>query len=615
MIDKNFERVLNKILNKVDKPARYIGGEVNSIKADFDKAKVRFAFSYPDIYEIGMSYNGMDLIYELVNREGFLCERVFAPWVDMEGEMRKEGLPLFSLESKRPIKDFDFFGFTLQYDMSYTNILNMLDLAGIPLRSANRTEDDPIIIAGGPCAVNPEPMADYIDIFLLGDGEDLIPEVLRLYAQVKDEGLSRDDFLEKALDLEGTYVPKYYKEIYQGQKLVGRETLHPRAKEIISKRWVEDFDSCYHTQKPIIPHVQSVHDRVVTEIFRGCTQGCRFCQAGMTYRPIRNRSVQSILDQSSDMLAATGYDDISLSSLSTCDFPELNRLVDELQKKYQGQNIRISLPSLRLDSDSLGVLKQIQKAGRKTGLTFAPEAGSQRLRDVINKNITDEDIENAVAFAFREGYSTIKLYFMIGLPTEEKEDLDGIVKISKKIVDMFFDQDSEDQKGNLKVSVSSSCFVPKPFTPFQWEKQDDLSTMYDKANYIRKQMRDPKASYSYHDPRLSMLECVVTRGDRRLGSVIERAFKKGCIFDSWAEHFKYYEWLEAFEEEGIDLAYYTRELDQDERLPWDFIDVGVSKEFLARERAKAYGGSLSPDCRNQCYACGVNKKYKGVYCP
>lgn len=612
----NKEWKLNASLNRVSKPARYIGGEVNSTEKLFDQTKVRFAFSYPDVYEIGMSYNGTDLIYSMINsRDDYLCERVFAPWIDMEDELRKEDLSLFSLESKTPIKEFDFLGFTLQYEMSYTNILNILDLSGLALRSKNRSEEDPVVIGGGPCAYNPEPIADFFDMFLIGDGEESILEILDLYNKVKESGGSKDDYLKKVAKIDGVYVPKFYEEIYCDSYLIGRKKLYHEASDKIKKRYVKDFNNTFYTKKPIIPNIEAVHDRVVTEIFRGCTQGCRFCQAGILYRPIRERSVDNIIGQLDQLLEESGYDEISLSSLSTCDFPKLEELIKEILKKYDDSSVTVSLPSLRMDSKSLGVLKEIE-SGRKGSLTFAPEAGSQRLRDIINKNITDEDIDRAINFAFQEGYSTIKLYFMIGLPLENEKDLMGIKDIAYRIKDAFFKQDVDDMQGNLKINVSASCFVPKAFTPFQWEGQDDLEALYEKANLIRASILDSKINFSYHDPKLSMLEAVVARGDRRVSYLIEKAFLLGARFDAWQETFDYDLWLRAADETSIDLAFYAnRKRDFAEVLPWDFIDVGVSKKFLKREWEKAYSQTLSPDCRDICHGCGVNKNYPGVYCP
>ncbi len=608
---------LNSALNRVNKPARYVGMEVNSVIKDWDRVDLKFAFAFPDIYEIAMSYNGLNLIYGLINdRENMLCERVFAPWTDMESEMRKNGIELYGLESKKSIKEFDFLAFTLQYEMSYTNILNMIDLAGLELRSKNRSEVDPIVIAGGPCAYNPEPLADFIDIFYIGEGEEGLIELLEYYLACKEKNMTKGEIIRSAASMEGIYIPSLYEEIYNDDGTIKeRLKLDPNAPSIINKRYIEDLNSVYTNPKPLLPNIEAVHDRVVEEIFRGCTGGCRFCQAGMIYRPIREKNIDTIMEHIDTMLENSGYDGISLSSLSTCDFPELELLVHKLVERYTDENIKISLPSLRLDSKSLSVLKEIEKM-KKTGLTFAPEAGSQRLRDVINKNITMEDIKRAVSFAFDEGYSTIKLYFMIGLPTETIVDVLGIKDIAYKIKDMFFERDLTKIKGNLKITASSSCFVPKPFTPFQWEAQDSLDKLYEKANLLKSEIKDKKISYNYHDPKVSRIEAVIARGDRRVGKVIERAYISGCYFDGWGDYFNYDKWESAFEEEGLDMGFYAnRERNTAEVLPWDFIDIGVTKAFLVKEREKAFNAEVSVDCREKCHGCGVNRRYPGGYCP
>lgn len=614
MIDIN---KLNSALNRVNKPARYVGMEVNSVIKDWDSVGVKLAFAFPDIYEITMSYNGLNLIYGLINdKENMLCERVFSPWTDMESEMRQNGIELYGLESKRAIRDFDFLAFTLQYEMSYTNILNMLDLAGLELRSKNRSEKDPIVIAGGPCAYNPEPLADFVDIFYIGEGEEGIIELLEHYLECKEKNMSKEEFLQSVTNIGGIYVPCLYDEVYNSDGTIKeRLVLKTNAPVTINKRYINNLDTVYTNPKPLLPNIEAVHDRVVEEIFRGCTGGCRFCQAGMIYRPIREKSIDTILEHIDNMLENSGYDGISLSSLSTCDFPELELLVHKLVERYADENIRISLPSLRLDSKSLNVLKEIEKV-KKTGLTFAPEAGSQRLRNVINKNITMEDIERAVTFAFNEGYSNIKLYFMIGLPTETTEDVLGIKDIAYRIKDMFFERDLTKIKGNLKITASSSCFVPKPFTPFQWDSQDSLETLYEKANLLKSEIRDKKISYNYHEPKVSRIEAAIARGDRRVGNVIERAYRSGCYFDGWGDYFDYDKWEEAFKQEGLDMDFYTtRARDYDEVFPWDFIDIGVTKSFLKRERELALKEETTIDCREKCHGCGVNRTYPGGYCP
>lgn len=600
-------KILDKILNKVEKPARYIGMEQNTIKKDLDKVKVKFAFSFPDVYDVGMSHLGLHIIYNLINNEeDFACERVFAPWLDMEEEMRKEKLPLFTLESKEEVKNFDFLGFTLQYEMSYTNILNILDLANIPLLSKDRKDEDPFVIAGGPCAYNPEPIADFIDFFVIGEGEEVILEILNLYKDHKEAKGSRDEFLEKVATIDGVYVPKFYDVVYNDDNTIKEMIpLHPNVPKVIKKRMIRDLDSMFSPEKMIVPFIETVHDRVVLEIFRGCTHGCRFCQAGMIYRPIREKSIDRLVELAEKLIESTGYENISLSSLSSCDYSQLYLLISELMKKFEEKKVGVSLPSLRLDTFIIDVLKEIEKV-RKTGLTFAPEAGSQRLRDVINKGVTEEDLINTVTKVFKEGWSTIKLYFMIGLPTETDEDVLGIKELSYKVKDIFFSLPKEERQGNLKVTASASCFVPKPFTPFQWVGQDSIDEFYRKARLLKDSIKDKKVTFNYHDPKLSYLEAVIARGDRRVSKLILRAWEKGCKYDGWSEHFKYDKWIEAMEELDIDGDFYalrTRELD--EILPWDFIDPLVSKNYLIREYKKSLEEQTTRDCREGCRGCGI----------
>ena len=607
---------LDMILNRVNKPARYIGMEVGSVYKDFDDMNVTMAFTYPDVYEIGMSYSGLEIIYGLINqREKFLCERVFAPWPDMEEEMRRAELALYTLESKRPVKDFDFFGFTFQYELSYTNMLNMMDLAGIEVYREQRSEADPIIIGGGPCTYNPEPMADFFDLFYIGEGEEGLIELFSLYEQMKAENKSKKDFIKKAaMTIEGIYAPEFYKEIYEGDRLVQRIT-EAGFPKIIKKRIISNFDENYVNTKPFVSNIQSVHDRVVEGIFRGCTQGCRFCQAGMIYRPIREKSVDTIVKNIKDKLESTGQSELSLSSLSTCDYKDLEGLIRALKDEFDSDNISIALPSLRLDSKGLSILEEIE-SGRKPSITFAPEAGSQRLRDVINKNISQEDLEKAITYCFSQGYSGIKFYFMIGLPSENYEDLEGIVQLSYLVKDLFYEQSKEDMKGNLSIHVSTSNFVPKAFTPFQWQGQDTQEALIEKSNYLKEKLRDNKIRYAYHDPMTSRIEAILAKGDRRISSVIYWAWKKGAKFDSWDEYFDYERWIEACETSKINPSYYAnRQMELDELLAWDFIDIGVSKEFLIREAKKAELGKTTSDCRKVCHNCGVNKEYPGEYCP
>lgn len=608
---------LDYILNSVEKPARYIGLEKNMVKKDADEVDVRFAFAFPDVYEIGMSYLGLQILYFLVNeRSYFAMERVFAPWKDMEEQLRKEEMPLFTLESQDDLRNFDILGFTLQYELSYTNILNMMNLANIPLRAADRSEEDPLIIGGGPCSYNPEPIAAFFDLFMIGEGEESVIELLELYRDCKKKGLSKTEFLEEAAKIQGAYCPAHTEVIYHDDQTIDRRVEKtPGSPERVIKRTVRDLNQMYQPDRLLVPNLEVVHDRVVVEIFRGCTQGCRFCQAGMVYRPVREKSVSRILEAADVNLKVTGYDDISLSSLSTCDYPELKELVYRLMEEHQDDKVSVSLPSLRLDSESLDVLSEIQKV-RKTGLTFAPEAGTQRLRDVINKGISDEDIHRAVTFAFENGYSSIKLYFMIGLPTETEQDLEGIVEIGNRVVDLFFDREKEKIKGNLRVTLSASCFVPKPFTPLQWMAQDSVDTFRENIRFIQSKIKNRKLTFQYHDPQTSYMEAVVSRGDRRLADVIEKAYHLGACFDGWKDYFKPEIWMQAFEECGVDPDFYARrERSKDEVLPWDFIDAGVSKSFLLREERKAFQEQTTIDCRTQCHACGVNENHPGGYCP
>jgi radical SAM family uncharacterized protein len=602
-------------LYSVEKPGRYVGEEMGAVKKQIDEDTVRFLFAFPDIYDIGMSFVGMQILYGLLNEmDNVYCERTFAPWVDMEKLMRDKNIPLYSLETKTNASDFDILGFTLQYEMSYTNILNMLDLGNIPIESKDRDDSMPIVVAGGPCAFNPEPIWDIIDVFFIGDAEEVLPEFINLYKNSNKDNWNRDDFLIKAANIEGIYVPKFHDVKYNEDGTIKERIVDSRVPKVINKAMVKDLNESFYPESFIVPYVDIVHDRVSMEIFRGCTRGCRFCQAGMLYRPIRERTAETILKQSKILLENSGYEEISLSSLSTSDHSEIQFIIRELMDYCYERKIGLSLPSLRLDGFPADILEKINEV-KKTNLTFAPEAGTQRLRDVINKGITEDDLITAAREAFERGWSTVKLYFMMGLPSETMEDLEGIKILSYKVKDLFFNMPKEERRGNLKINTSVSCFVPKPFTPFQWIAQDTIEMFEEKQNMLSKEIRDRKVSLSMHDPRTSVMEGVFARGDRKLSNVIKRAWKKGCRFDSWSHHFKYDIWMEAFKEEGIDTDFYTtRERGKDELFPWDFINAGVSKKFLYNEYEKSFNGDLTSDCRKGCKNCGIIEHYGKEVC-
>ena len=609
----------DEILLKVDKPARYIGGEVNAVMKDPEKVSIRFDMAFPDVYEIGMSHLGMQILCHMFNqREDVWCERVFSPWTDLDALMRQEKIPLFALESQDPVKDFDFLGITIQYEMCYTNILQILDLSQIPLTATERGEDCPIVIGGGPCVYNPEPIAEFFDLFYIGEGEIRYDELFDLYLANKKEGGSREEFLLKAAAIPGIYVPRFYQASYhEDGTLASFSPTRPGVPEKVEKQVVMDLDTSVYPTKPVVPFIRAVQDRVTLEIQRGCIRGCRFCQAGMIYRPTREKDVEVLKNYARQMLENTGYDEISLSSLSSSDYSQLRELVDFLIDECADQKVNISLPSLRIDSFALDVMGKVQDI-RKSSLTFAPEAGSQRLRDVINKGLTEEDILQGARTAFQGGWNKVKLYFMLGLPTETEEDMKGIAHLAEKIAEEYYEIPKDQRKGKVQVNVSTSFFVPKPFTPFQWASMFSQKDFEGKAKVvkeeIRAQLNQRSIHYSWHEADVTILEGFLARGDRRAAQVIRRAYEKGALYDAWSETFHQNIWIEAFEETGISLDFYTlRERSTDELLPWDFIDAGVTKKFLIREWERAQEGKVTPNCRMDCSGCGA-KRYQGGVC-
>ena len=599
------------ILLNIEKPARYIGGEVNSVMKDKDKVDIRFAMCFPDVYEIGMSHLGIQILYDMFNRrEDTWCERVYSPWLDLDKVLREKNIPLFALESQDPVRDFDFLGITIQFEMCYTNILQILDLSHIPLHAADRTEADPIVIGGGPCAYNPEPLAEFFDIFYIGEGETVYDELLDTYKAWKKSGGSRKDFLRQAARIEGLYVPQFYDATYNEDGTIAAFTPNdPCAPSKVRKQVVMDVTDAPYPMKPVVPYIKATQDRVVLEIQRGCIRGCRFCQAGMIYRPTRERSVETLKEYARTMLKNTGHEEISLSSLSSSDYSKLNDLVTFLIEEFKDRGINISLPSLRIDAFSLDVMSKVQDI-RKSSLTFAPEAGSQRMRDVINKGLTEEEILTGAGQAFEGGWTKVKLYFMLGLPTETEEDMKEIARLSDRVARRYYEIPKEDRHGKCQITASSSFFVPKPFTPFQWAVMYPAEEYDRRAHLVndefREQLNRKSLKYNWHDAQGTVLEGVMARGDRRVGKVIEEAYRLGCLFDSWTETFRNDLWMQAFDNTRVDIAFYNQRVrGKDEIFPWDFIDIGVSRSFLRREWERAMNETVTPNCREKCSGCGA----------
>ena len=609
----------DEILLSIEKPARYIGNEVNSVMKDPEQVDIRFAMCFPDVYEIGMSHLGIQILYHMFNeRPDVWCERVYSPWPDLDARMRKDNIPLFALESQEPIRSFDFLGITIQFEMCYTNILQVLELSGIPLEASERTEEDPIVIGGGPCVYNPEPIAEFFDVFYIGEGETVYDQLFDVYKKNKAEGKSRREFLEAACQIPGIYVPMFYDAEYQEDGTLRSFTRnYEKAPEMIEKQVLMDVTHAPYPKAPVVPFIKATQDRVVLEIQRGCIRGCRFCQAGMIYRPTRERDVEELKKWADTMLKTTGYEEISLSSLSSSDYSKLPELINYLMEICPERGVNISLPSLRIDAFSLDVMKKVQDI-KKSSLTFAPEAGSQRMRNVINKGLTEEDILEGAGKAFEGGWNKVKLYFMLGLPTETEEDIKGIAHLSEKIAERYYEIPKDQRNGKCQITASSSFFIPKPFTPFQWAPMNRKEEFLEKARIVKAEVRamlnQKSIRYNYHEADISMLEGVLARGDRRTAKVVLQAYRNGALFDSWSEYFRPEAWEKAFEETGIDPDFYTvRERSVDELLPWDFINAGVSKKFLIREWEQAKAETVTPNCRQRCSGCGA-KCYGGGVC-